>query len=94
MADRLAGKIGIVTGAGSGIGQATALRFASEGARVIVNDIDANSAEETVKAIRQAGGEALSHQADVTDPEQIEALVAREPCRLAARPYSAPPTPH
>ncbi len=77
MADRLVGKVGVVTGAGSGIGQATALRFASEAACVVVNDIDANSAEETVKAIREAGGEALSHQADVTDPEQIEALVAR-----------------
>ena len=77
MADRLVGKVGVVTGAGCGIGQATALRFASEAARVVVNDIDANSAEETVKAIREAGGEALSHQADVTDPEQIEALVAR-----------------
>lgn len=77
MTDRLAGKIAIVTGAGQGIGRASALRFAEEGAHVIVNDLDAPSAAEVVKRIRAAGGAALAHPADVTDPEQMEALVAR-----------------
>lgn len=61
---RLLGKTAIVTGAGSGIGQAIALRFASEGARVVVNDV-APSGAATADAIRSRGGEAVFVQADV-----------------------------
>lgn len=71
------GKRAIVTGAGSGIGRATALRFAREGARVGVVDVAARAAEETVAAIAAEGGEALALAADVTEEEQIAAAVAR-----------------
>ncbi len=54
---RLADRIALVTGAGSGIGRAIALRFAQEGARVVVNDVNAEAAQATVDAIA-AGGEA------------------------------------
>ncbi|MEZ4456135.1 MAG: SDR family oxidoreductase [Gemmatimonadales bacterium] len=57
---KLAGKTAIVTGAGRGIGRAVALKLGSEGARVVVNDLDADPAEETVAAIVAAGGEAVA----------------------------------
>jgi len=62
---RLKNKIAVITGAGSGIGEATALRFGREGARVLAVDIDGESAEKVVDAIRQAGGEAAALTADV-----------------------------
>lgn len=66
----------LVTGAGSGIGRASALRFASEGANVAVVDIDRPSARETVERIRsQTDGEATDIRADVTDPEDVERMV-------------------
>jgi NAD(P)-dependent dehydrogenase (short-subunit alcohol dehydrogenase family) len=70
MAGRLADKIAIVTAAGQGIGQACAMRFAAEGARVIVNDIRPEAAEEVVGEIVTAGGRATSFVADVgqSDP--------------------------
>lgn len=71
---RLEGKRAIVTGAGAGIGRAIALRFAEEGARVIVADIDPGSAE---RAAAELSGSAISHQVDVTRPDQMEALVRR-----------------
>ena len=55
MGDRLRGKVAIVTGAGSGIGRATALRFAAEGAKVVVNDLDAAAAARVTKEIEAAG---------------------------------------
>ena len=63
----LAGKAAIVTGAGSGIGVATARRFAEEGARVTVNDIDADTCAATAAAIAAAGGDAYTHAGDVSD---------------------------
>src|SRR3954471_21912419 len=75
MAERLPNKIAIVTGAGSGFGRGIATRFAQEGARVLVNDIDAASAEATAAAIRGAGGHAQACAADVTRDADVERLV-------------------
>lgn len=72
---RLAGKIALITGSGSGIGKASALLFAHEGASVIVNDLDAAKGEGTVQEIVEAGGKAIFIQADVTDPDSVQALV-------------------
>lgn len=70
-------KVAIVTGAGSGIGAASAVRFASEGARVVVADIRGRKAEETVQAIVEQGGSAVSVVVDVADSSSVEAMVAR-----------------
>ena len=72
---RLKHKSIIVTGAGSGIGAGIATRFAAEGAHVIVNDINAKGGEATVAAIKQAGGNAVFQQADVTTDDGWKALV-------------------
>jgi NAD(P)-dependent dehydrogenase (short-subunit alcohol dehydrogenase family) len=70
--ERLRGKRAIVTGAGSGIGRAVALRLAAEGARVIVSDVE----EVAAKAVaREIGGETLVRKTDVTNPNEVEALV-------------------
>jgi 3-oxoacyl-[acyl-carrier protein] reductase len=64
----LDGKIAIITGSGRGIGAAAAKLFAAEGAAVVVSDLDPGPADETVAAIRAAGGKAISLAGDVTDP--------------------------
>src|SRR6267143_3762803 len=71
---RLQDKVCIITGAGSGIGQATAKLFASEGARVVVADVDDRGARSTVSAIKKAGGEAVAEHVDVTDEQGTVAL--------------------
>jgi NAD(P)-dependent dehydrogenase (short-subunit alcohol dehydrogenase family) len=71
----LDGKIGLVTGAGSGIGRATALAMVREGAKVVVSDVDDKGGAETVKMIADKGGDGLFVHADVSDPAQVEALV-------------------
>ncbi|RYX98259.1 MAG: glucose 1-dehydrogenase [Comamonadaceae bacterium] len=73
----LAGKLALVTGAASGIGQAIALGFACAGARVIVTDISAERCEETLAQIKNAGGEAWAFALDVTDADASYALAAR-----------------
>jgi NAD(P)-dependent dehydrogenase (short-subunit alcohol dehydrogenase family) len=72
-----AGKVALVTGAGSGIGRASALAFARQGACVIVADILADPAEETVKMIRDMGGNAVPVKADVSKPEEVRALLQK-----------------
>jgi NAD(P)-dependent dehydrogenase (short-subunit alcohol dehydrogenase family) len=75
MAGMLAEKVSIVTGAASGIGRAAALALAREGAKVMVADMIADKAEETVKLVREAGGEAAFARCDVTRAADVEALV-------------------
>jgi len=76
----VAGKVALVTGAGSGIGRASALAFAREGARVVVSDLDASSGEAVALEIARGGGEARFVRCDVTREAEVEALVraARE----------------
>lgn len=73
----LQGKTAIVTGASSGIGRASALRFAEEGARVVCADVDEAGGQETVRLIGEAGGGAVFQRTDVADRAQAEALVQR-----------------
>lgn len=69
---RLAGKVALITGAGTGIGRATALLFVREGAKVVVADLDATSGEETA---RLAGNGAIAIPTDVTDPDSLERAI-------------------
>jgi NAD(P)-dependent dehydrogenase (short-subunit alcohol dehydrogenase family) len=77
MGTRLADKVCLITGAGSGIGQASAVLFAAEAARVVVADIDFDAAQKTVEAIERGGGEAVAEQVDVTDEPQTVELADR-----------------
>lgn len=87
MGDRLQGKVAVVVGGGQtpgdtiGNGRATALRFAQEGARVLVVDRRLDSAAETVALIAAEGGEAVAHGADITDAEACASIA---PAALAA----------
>lgn len=73
---RFEGKTAVVTAAGAGIGAETAKRFASEGARVAVTDVSVRRAESVLKEIREAGGDGFVAKVDVSQPEQVEALLA------------------
>jgi len=72
---KLDGRIAIVTGAGRGIGNAIATKLASEGARVVVNDLDEGPAKDTVAAIEAAGGQAVACVGSVTEPGFAERFV-------------------
>jgi len=74
---RLAESKLIVTGAGNGIGRASALRFAQEGARVLVADRDARGGEETCRLIRDAGGIAFFHETDVSEEAAVREMVEK-----------------
>ena len=69
------GKIALITGGAAGIGRATALTFAREGAKVVVADVMVDGAKETVKLIKDAGGDAAFVRADVSQAAEVEALV-------------------
>jgi NAD(P)-dependent dehydrogenase (short-subunit alcohol dehydrogenase family) len=75
MAGRLQGKVILVTGGGSGIGRATSLILAREGAKVMIADYVPEGAERTVKMIKEASGEASCVAADVSFPKQVEMIV-------------------
>lgn len=72
---RFQGRVAIITGGSSGIGRATALRLASEGASVLVADVDEMGGETTVAAIQEAGGAAAFQYTDVGDSAQVHAMV-------------------
>lgn len=74
--ERLRGKVAIITGAGSGIGEATAMRFGEEGATVVAVGRRADAVERVAAAIRDAGGQAVSAVADIADEDAIAAMVA------------------
>jgi NAD(P)-dependent dehydrogenase (short-subunit alcohol dehydrogenase family) len=73
---RLSGKVALITGAGSGIGRETALLFASEGAAVVVADLNEAGAQKTVADVRGAGGKAIAVRADVSRGADAQAMVA------------------
>jgi len=73
---RLSGKVALVTGGGRGIGRAVALKLAREGARVVLNDLDEAPVEETVKMVREMGGEITPVVGSVTAPDFGERFVA------------------
>jgi len=77
MAGRVAGKVALITGGGSGIGRATAQIFAREGARVVVADVVVAGGEETVRLIKAAGGEATFVKTDVSRATEVEAMVQK-----------------
>ena len=76
MGRRITGKVCVVTGAGSGIGRASAIRLAEEGGRVLCADLDEASARETAAMIHETGGDALAQHTDVSDPRAVDAMIA------------------
>lgn len=75
MTGKLTGKVALVTGSGRGIGQAIALKLASEGARVVINDLDEGPAQDTVLRIQATGGQAVACVGSVTEPDFAERFV-------------------
>ena len=79
---RLEGKVALVTGAGSGIGRAIAVKFATEGAAVVVDDINEETAAATAEKVRSAGVAGLSIKADVSSTMETQDMVARAVAEL------------
>ena len=77
MAGRVEGKVALVTGGSSGIGRATALVFAREGAKLVVADMDEDGGQQTVHGITEQGGEAVFVRADVTVATEAEAMISQ-----------------
>jgi NAD(P)-dependent dehydrogenase (short-subunit alcohol dehydrogenase family) len=76
MSDRFTGKVVVITGAAGGIGQAAAVRFASEGAHVVAVDVDPSQLDATMDLVKEAGSDGLPVRADVTKSEDVERYVA------------------
>jgi NAD(P)-dependent dehydrogenase (short-subunit alcohol dehydrogenase family) len=74
---RLAGKVGMITGSGGGLGRVIALTMAEEGAKIVLSDVDEGALEKTAEEIRGLGQDVLSVPTDVTDAVQVERLVQK-----------------
>ena len=74
---KLEGKVALITGAGSGMGEGISLVFADEGADIAVNDIDLAAAEKTASAVRRKGRRAIAIKTDVSEATEVETMVAR-----------------
>lgn len=81
LGERLAGRVALITGAGSGIGRAVAIRLVAEGARVVVNDLREDACDAVVAELRETGAQAASAPGDVADGESADAIV--EAARVA-----------
>jgi len=77
MAGRVEGKVALVTGGASGIGRATALTFAREGAKLVIADMNEEGGQQTVHMITENGGEAIFVQVDVTSTSAVEAMISK-----------------
>ena len=77
MTDRLKNKVALITGGSSGIAKAAALLFSQEGAKVVIADINVEGGEETVRSIRNGGGEAQFVRTDVSKSTEVEALIKK-----------------
>jgi len=77
MAGRLDSKVALVTGGASGIGRATALTFAREGAKLIVADMNEDGGQQTVHMITEKGGEAIFVRTDVSQAVEVQALISK-----------------
>jgi NAD(P)-dependent dehydrogenase (short-subunit alcohol dehydrogenase family) len=75
--DRLKGKVAVITGAASGIGRATAIKFAGEGAAVVIADLNVEGGEAAVRDCKENGGRAVFHKTDVSAEAEIKALIGR-----------------
>ncbi len=75
MQGKVDGKVALITGSGRGIGRAVALKLAAEGAKLVVNDLDVEPADETVQAIRDAGGEAIACVGSVSAPDFADRFI-------------------
>ncbi|HKN11719.1 MAG TPA: SDR family NAD(P)-dependent oxidoreductase, partial [Candidatus Binatus sp.] len=75
--DRLKGKVAVITGAASGIGRATAIKFAGEGAAVVIADLNVEGGESSVRDCKENAGRAVFQKTDVSAEAEIKALVAR-----------------
>ncbi len=82
MGSRLDGRVAIVTGAAGGIGRATALRLASEGARIVASDLKDSPLDETARVVEQAGGEIVGVEHDVTRADQWQRVVSEATARF------------
>ena len=82
---RLAGKVALITGAGTGIGRATAKAMAAEGARIVIAELNKAAGEQTAQIIAQAGGDCIAVPTDVTSEDSVRRRRRDVPLRRAAR---------